>query len=118
MNEARGPGELYRSRDPAEVARHERGPWNEPYDGAVATTEALDADTISELSDATLAALTRDELVRVITAGHVPLPPEYDGRRLLLRDRPALLRMAHLARYACRNLVREHTCRPDDHPEL
>ncbi len=45
--------------------------------------------------------------MRVISAGHVPLAPEYDGRRLLLRDRPALLRMAHLARYICRNLVRQ-----------
>jgi hypothetical protein len=84
-----------------------------PYGCSVATCEALDTDTISELSDATLAALTRDELVRVITAGHVPLPAEYDGNRLLLRDRPALLRMAHLARYACRNLMRERTCGPD-----
>lgn len=65
--------------------------------------EALDADTLAELDDATLAAMARDELARVIIAsGH---PWRVDGleAQLPYADRPTLLRMAFLARMCSRH---------------
>jgi len=72
-------------------------------DPAETTDEALDAGTLAELDDATLAAMARDELARVIIAsGH---PWRVDGleSQLPYADRPTLLRMAFLARVCSRH---------------
>jgi hypothetical protein len=74
--------------------------------------EALDVPTIADLPDRTIAAMTRDELVRVILAGGVPLAPGFDPEHLRYRDRSTLERLAYLARRTCRNRLREQETVP------
>lgn len=74
---------------------------------AVEPPEALDLHTIAELSDEVVARMTRDELVRVICAGGVPLASDFNAERLRLQHRNMLQRLAYLARHACRNRIRQ-----------
>jgi hypothetical protein len=69
---------------------------------------ALDMQMIADLSDATLGRLTRDELIQLIDAAAVAvrLASSPGSGRLQLRDIETLRRLAHLARFACRNLIR------------
>jgi hypothetical protein len=73
----------------------------------------LDMAAIAELSDATMSRLEREELIEVIVAAaqEVRLATPPDPHRLQLRDTTTLRRLAHLARFACRNLIR---CRSFD----
>ena len=73
--------------------------------------EALDLHTIAALSDATVAGMERDELVRLICGAKLPLPPGYDADRLCLQNQSTLARLAFLARLACRNRVTTLACR-------
>jgi hypothetical protein len=73
--------------------------------------EALDPGTIADLSDSTVAEMTRDELVRLICAADLPLPSGFDAERLRLQDQTTLERLAFLARRACRNRVAILGCR-------
>jgi hypothetical protein len=68
-------------------------------------SDALDAPTIADLSDSTVVAMARDELVRMICAADLPLPAGYGPDRLGLQDQRTLQRLAFLARRACRNRV-------------
>jgi 2-C-methyl-D-erythritol 4-phosphate cytidylyltransferase len=71
----------------------------------VAAGETLSVQEISELSNRVIDAMTDDELVTVIDAARPLLPHwRFDSGRLALRDRATLLRMACLARRACRNV--------------
>lgn len=69
---------------------------------------ALDMQTIADVSDTTLSRLTREELIQLIDAAavHVRLTGSPGACRLQLRDTATLRRLAHLARFACQNLVR------------
>lgn len=77
---------------------------------------ALDMETIAGVSDPTMSRLEREELIELIVAAaqEVQLASPPDPHRLQLRDTTTLRRLAHLARFACRNLIR---CRSfDRHP--
>ena len=70
---------------------------------ALATDAGLDVGTLAELDDATLAAMARDELARVIIASGHPWRDDGLEARLPYADRPTLLRMAFLARVCSRH---------------
>lgn len=79
---------------------------------AAAPPEALDDSLIAELPDGAIDRMERDELVRVIEAAGLPLPPGFGAGRLRLRDTGLLRRLAFLARLCCRNRVVIHSgCR-------
>ena len=65
--------------------------------------DAFDAGAIADLSDSTVVAMTREELVRLVCAADLPLPLGYGADRLRLQDQGTLQRLAFLARRACRN---------------
>jgi hypothetical protein len=65
--------------------------------------EALDAGMLAELGDATLAAMAREELARVIIASGHPWRDNGLEARLPYADRSTLLRMAFLARICSRH---------------
>lgn len=72
---------------------------------AAAPPEALDDSLIAELPDDAIDRMERDELVRVVDAARLPLPPEFGADRLRLRETGLLRRLAFLARLCCRNRV-------------
>ncbi len=71
----------------------------------------LEMATIANFSDATMSRFTRDELIQLIeaAAAQVRLPSPPDIRRMQLGDTATLRRLAHLARFACRNRSRRES---------
>jgi hypothetical protein len=63
------------------------------------TDEALDRETIAELSAQSIARMTERELHRLIRAARIPA----SAMRIEHLDRPTKERLAHQARLACRN---------------
>jgi hypothetical protein len=70
----------------------------------VGCEDALDKQMIAELPDDVIAALTRDELLRLIQAAAVPVLNRAElADRLPFYEHALLVRLAHLARHCCQN---------------
>jgi hypothetical protein len=67
-----------------------------------ATSPSLDNNGIATLPIRFIAGMSRDELIEVIRAAQMPLIDARTLRRLPFMERPALERLAHLARRCCR----------------
>lgn len=69
-----------------------------------APNEALDRWLIAELDAVTINQMTDEELARVIEVANLPQLLNQEQSFVLPRgNREAILRLAHLARYCCRN---------------
>ena len=68
---------------------------------------------IAELPIRSIAAMSRDDLIHLIRESQLPLIDVRTLRRLPFFDRPALVRLAHLARRCCRSRSAEE--RPAPH---
>ena len=81
-----------------------------------ATSASLDR-IIAELPIRSIAAMSRDDLIHVIRESQLPLIDARTLRRLPFFDRPALERLAHLARRCCRTRSAQVRGAPhfDDH---
>jgi hypothetical protein len=64
---------------------------------------ALDKSVVAGIPYAAIAAMTREELVRVIEAADLPVLGPRASDRLPYLKRTILERLAHLARRCCRN---------------
>lgn len=78
-----------------------------PKQATDARSSALSIREIAELSDSVMSDLTREELIQLIdaAAAQVPLGSLSEAPRLQLRDSKTLRRLAHLARFTCRNQI-------------
>jgi len=78
-----------------------RGDWRQSdHSPRTATSASLDI-IIAELPIRSIAAMSRDDLIHVIRESQLPLIDARTLRRLPFFDRPALERLAHLARRCC-----------------
>ena len=93
-----------------------RGDFRVGFSSGTATDPSLDKIKIAELPVRFIAEMSREELIRVIRAAQLPLLDPRTLRRLPFLDRPALERLAHLARRCCRTRrAQTRTTRwPDD----
>ena len=64
-------------------------------------TSQIDKETIAALSVGAIGLLDRDDLIRVIREGELPLVDGRTLRRLPFLDRSSLERLAHLSRRCC-----------------
>jgi hypothetical protein len=79
-----------------------RGDHPVSFSSGTATDASADKINIAELPVRFIAEMSREELIRVIRAAQLPLLDPRTLRRLPFLDRPALERLAHLARRCCR----------------
>jgi hypothetical protein len=82
--------------------------WAESWPRATIEADREHETTaIAELPSRFIADMSRDELIRIICGAQLPWLDARTLRRFPFLDRPALERLAHLARRCCRNrLVR------------
>jgi hypothetical protein len=84
----------------SKMIRGER--WVGDHSSKRGAIPSLDNTTIAELPIGLIACMSRDELVGLIREAQLPLVDARTLRRLPFMDRPALERLAHMARRCCR----------------
>jgi hypothetical protein len=72
------------------------------FSSAAEAVSLLEKNQIAQLPLRFISDMSRDELIHVIHAAHLPLVDSETLRRLPFIERAALERLAHLARRACR----------------
>jgi hypothetical protein len=80
--------------------------------GSGHAVELLDDRVIAEFASLDAAQTSDGELLRIIRSARLPLTKDVD-EHLEFRDRPTLVRLAHLARRCCHN---RKSAMPMDHP--
>jgi hypothetical protein len=84
------------------TSKFHRGDWShDSLSTSPAPTPFIDGEAIAALAVGAIGLLNRDDLIRVIREGHLPLVDGRTLRRLPFLDRASLERLAHLSRRCC-----------------
>jgi hypothetical protein len=79
-----------------------RGDWpHDSFSPSLAAPSVIDKEAIAGLPIGAIASLNREDLIRVIREGQLPLVDARTLRRLQFLDRSSLERLAHLSRRCC-----------------
>jgi hypothetical protein len=84
----------------SDVSAKHRPEFGDPFQSR---EEALDWAVIAGLTNQQIGRMTREELVRVIRATHLPYLSQELVEHVQFCDRPTLEKMVYLARRCCRN---------------
>ena len=84
------------------ASKFHRGDWpHASLSTSPAPTSAINGEAVAALPVGAIGSLDRDDLIRVIQEGHLPLVDSRTLRRLQFLDRSSLERLAHLSRRCC-----------------